>query len=64
MRASARSVSAFRPTRPVRSIDGVALPEHAIEFKFSDKLAPRVGVAYDINGDGTLEGVRFVGRVL
>jgi hypothetical protein len=28
------------------------IPEFGIEFKFADKLAPRLGFAYDINGDG------------
>ena len=28
------------------------LPEFAIEFGFKDKLAPRVGFAYDVKGDG------------
>jgi hypothetical protein len=31
---------------------GSDIPEFGIEFKFADKLAPRVGFAYDINGDG------------
>ncbi|MDQ3212836.1 MAG: TonB-dependent receptor, partial [Acidobacteriota bacterium] len=30
----------------------VAIPEFGIEFDFKDKFAPRVGVAYDIKGDG------------
>ena len=29
------------------------LPEYGVEFNFGDKLAPRVGFAYDIKGDGT-----------
>lgn len=28
------------------------VPEYAVEFNFSDKLAPRVGFAYDVMGDG------------
>jgi hypothetical protein len=28
------------------------VPVYPIEFKFADKVAPRVGVAYDVNGDG------------
>ena len=28
------------------------VPEFGIEFGFKDKLAPRVGVAYDLKGDG------------
>ncbi len=31
---------------------GADIPEFGIEFPFSQKLAPRVGAAYDINGDG------------
>jgi outer membrane receptor protein involved in Fe transport len=31
---------------------GSDIPEFGIEFKFADKLAPRVGFAYDIKGDG------------
>jgi hypothetical protein len=37
---------------PGEVVDGVTLPESAIEFGFKDKLAPRIGAAYDINGDG------------
>ena len=33
-------------------MDGVTLSEFGLEFGFGDKLAPRVGFAYDINGDG------------
>jgi hypothetical protein len=33
-------------------IDGAPLPEHGISFDFADKLAPRVGFAYDVKGDG------------
>lgn len=29
-----------------------SIPEFGLEFSFADKLAPRVGFAYDINGDG------------
>ncbi|MEO8077672.1 MAG: TonB-dependent receptor [Acidobacteriota bacterium] len=28
------------------------IPEFGLEFGFKDKLAPRIGAAYDINGDG------------
>ena len=31
---------------------GADIPEFGIEFGFKDKLAPRAGFAYDINGDG------------
>ncbi|MBI2222972.1 MAG: TonB-dependent receptor [Acidobacteria bacterium] len=31
---------------------GEDIPEFGLEFPFSDKLAPRVGFAYDVNGDG------------
>jgi len=31
---------------------GADIPEFGLEFSFKDKLAPRVGFAYDINGDG------------
>lgn len=31
---------------------GTDIPEFGIEFKFADKLAPRVGFAYDVKGDG------------
>ena len=47
MPASAPSVSACRPTRPATDI-----PEFGVEFGFEDKLAPRVGFAYDLKGDG------------
>jgi outer membrane receptor protein involved in Fe transport len=33
-------------------VDGVTLPANGLEFNFADKLAPRVGFAYDIKGDG------------
>ena len=46
MPACAPSVSGSRPT-PQADI-----PEFGIEFGFNDKLAPRVGFAYDIKGDG------------
>lgn len=31
---------------------GSDIPEFGVEFSFKDKLAPRVGFAYDIKGDG------------
>jgi hypothetical protein len=31
---------------------GADIPEFGVEFNFGDKLAPRVGFAYDIKGDG------------
>ena len=31
---------------------GSDIPEFGVEFKFSDKIAPRAGFAYDIKGDG------------
>jgi Carboxypeptidase regulatory-like domain/TonB dependent receptor/TonB-dependent Receptor Plug Domain len=31
---------------------GADIPEFGIEFGFADKLAPRVGFAYDLKGDG------------
>ncbi len=31
---------------------GADIPEFGVEFGFKDKLAPRIGAAYDINGDG------------
>jgi len=31
---------------------GADIPEFGIEFGFATKLAPRVGAAYDVNGDG------------
>ncbi len=37
---------------PGQVVDGVTLPEFGLEFDFADKLAPRAGFAYDINGDG------------
>jgi len=33
-------------------IVGPEYPEYAVEFDFKDKLAPRVGFAYDVMGDG------------
>ena len=38
--------------------------ENAFEFGFGDKLAPRLGAAYDVSGDGTREGVRQLGPLL
>ena len=31
---------------------GADIPEFGIEFGFGDKLAPRIGFAYDLKGDG------------
>lgn len=31
---------------------GTGIPQYGVEFNFSDKLAPRIGFAYDIKGDG------------
>ena len=31
---------------------GSDIPEFGLEFPFSEKVAPRVGFAYDVNGDG------------
>jgi hypothetical protein len=31
---------------------GADVPEHAIEFSFADKLAPRLGFSWDVRGDG------------
>jgi hypothetical protein len=31
---------------------GADIPEFGVEFNFADKVAPRVGFAYDIRGDG------------
>ncbi len=31
---------------------GADIPEFGLEFPFKDKLAPRIGGAYDVNGDG------------
>ncbi|MDO8680944.1 MAG: carboxypeptidase regulatory-like domain-containing protein [Acidobacteriota bacterium] len=36
---------------PTFSTDA-GIPEFGLEFKFADKLAPRLGFAYDIKGDG------------
>ena len=32
--------------------NGVTIPEFGIKFGFKDKLAPRIGAAYDLKGDG------------
>ena len=40
------------------------IPEYAVEFGFGDKLAPRAGFAYDVQGRRQVEGLRFVGHVL
>ncbi len=31
---------------------GAGIPQYGVQFNFADKLAPRVGFAYDIKGDG------------
>jgi outer membrane receptor protein involved in Fe transport len=31
---------------------GPGIPDHAIDFGFGDKIAPRLGAAYDVLGDG------------
>jgi hypothetical protein len=37
---------------PGADVDGVILPDNGFSFNFADKIAPRVGFAYDIRGDG------------
>ncbi len=37
---------------PGQEVDGITLPETGIAFNFADKIAPRVGFAYDVRGDG------------
>src|SRR4029453_13524110 len=37
---------------PGEDVDGVVLPANGIEFGFGQKIAPRVGFAYDLKGDG------------
>jgi hypothetical protein len=37
---------------PGTDVDGIILPETGISFDFADKIAPRVGFAYDLKGDG------------
>ena len=37
---------------PGSVVDGVTLPKHGIAFDFADKVAPRLGFAYDVRGDG------------
>ena len=37
---------------PGTDVDGIILPETGISFKFGDKIAPRIGFAYDLRGDG------------
>ena len=41
---------AFRTYAP--DVEDRTLPDFGIEFGFADKMAPRVGFAYDVNGDG------------
>ena len=31
---------------------GTGIPQYGVQFNFADKLAPRVGFAYDLKGDG------------
>ena len=38
------------------------LAENAIDFGFGDKIAPRIGAAYDVCGDGRMKIVRRYGR--
>jgi hypothetical protein len=37
---------------PGQVVDGITLPQFGLAFDFKDKVAPRAGFAYDINGDG------------
>jgi hypothetical protein len=37
---------------PGADVDGIILPDNGIEFNFADKIAPRLGFAYDVKGDG------------
>jgi hypothetical protein len=37
---------------PGENVDGITLPANGIEFNFADKIAPRLGFAYDLKGDG------------
>ena len=37
---------------PGEDVDGVILPDNGVEFNFADKIAPRIGFAYDVKGDG------------
>jgi hypothetical protein len=37
---------------PGENVDGIVLPENGIEFGFGEKVAPRLGFAYDVRGDG------------
>ena len=52
MRTEREDVPSYRADNP------------GVHFDFSDKIAPRVGFAYDVKGDSTMEGVRQLGRVL
>ena len=40
------------------------IPKTAIHFGFGDKLAPRVGFAWDATGDGQDQALRLLGRLL
>ena len=37
---------------PGENVDGIVLPATGIKFGFADKVAPRVGFAYDLRGNG------------
>ena len=38
------------------------LAENAVDFGFGDKIAPRIGVAYDVFGDGRMKIFGAYGR--
>ena len=52
MRAEREDVPSYRPDNP------------GVDFSFGDKIAPRVGFAYDVTGDSQWKVVRQLGRVL
>ena len=52
LRAESEDVPLYRKDNP------------GVHFNFGDKFAPRVGLAYDVKGDSSVEGVRQLGRVL